>query len=129
MPQPTPQAASLYNALKERKIYCELEAWDEHKHVDITIPWAKIDIEIDGLQHYLEPEQIKADFRRTYYSLHRKDYDTIHIPNYIVEQHLAKLADTIATVSRSHLEAIKEEKKESGFGGVIRGFINGLFEK
>ncbi|MCX6781588.1 MAG: hypothetical protein NTW66_00470 [Candidatus Magasanikbacteria bacterium] len=128
MSQPTPQAVSLYNALRERKIYCELEAWDEHKHIDISIPWAQIDIEIDGLQHYTNPEEIKKDFRRTYYSVHRKDYDTIHIPNYIIESHLNQVADALAAVARSHHDALKEEKADSDFRGVIRRFINGLFE-
>jgi len=113
MPNPTPQAQSLYNALKSRQIHCILEAWDDHKHIDISIPWAKIDIEVDGLQHYTDPEQIKSDFRRSYYSTTDDDYDTFHVPNTVIEQHLDQVADALAVVARSHYKAIKEEEKEN----------------
>jgi len=110
MSQPTPQAVSLYNALRERKIYCVKERWDGHKHVDISIPWAMIDVEIDGNHHYTDPEQIKRDFRRSWYSVQNKDYDTFHIPNIIIEHKLEQVADAIAIVARSHYKAIKEEE-------------------
>jgi hypothetical protein len=109
MPQPTPQAVNLYNALMGRKIHCILEAWDEHKHIDISIPWAKIDIEVDGLQHYTNPEQIKADFERSWYSTMDDDFDTFHVPNMIIDQHLDQVADALAVVARSHYKAIKEK--------------------
>lgn len=122
----TPQAVSLYNALLERGIKCEMEAWDGHKHVDISIYWARIYIEVDGLQHYTSPEQIKADFRRNYYSTIKEDYiDTFHVPNIIIEQHLNEVADAIASVARSHYEAIKEEKKNTG----LLGWIKNIFIK
>ena len=111
MHQITPQVTKLYNALMERKIKCELECYDGHKHIDISIPWAKIDIEVDGLHHYINPDQILSDFQRSYWSITRDDYDTFHVPNIIVDQHLEKVADAIAVIARSHYEAIKEEKK------------------
>ena len=109
MPQPTPQAISLYNALIDRRIHCILEAWDDHKHIDISIPWAKIDIEVDGLQHYTNSEQINSDFLRTYFSIEKDDFDTFHVPNLIIDQHVDKVADALAIVARSHLKSIKEE--------------------
>ena len=45
---PTPQAQALHDALVARGIECELEPWDGHKHVDLGIPRAKINIEIDS---------------------------------------------------------------------------------
>jgi len=111
MSNPSPQAINLYKALTNRGIKCRMEAWDEHKHIDISIPWAKIDIEVDGLQHYTDPEQIKADFRRSYYSTTNDDFDTIHIPNSIIDSYLDRVANAIASVARSHYEAIKAENK------------------
>ena len=105
----TPQVTKLYNALIERGIKCEMEVFDGHKHIDISIPWAMIDIEVDGLQHYIDPEQIKSDFKRNYWSIQRDDYDTFHIPNTIIDSHLEKVADAIAVVARDHYKSIKEE--------------------
>jgi len=108
MEKTTPQARALYEALQKRGIHCKLEAYDGYKHIDISIPWAKIDIEIDGLQHYLDPEQLMSDFDRARLSAQNDDFDTMHIPNIIVEQHLERIADTIAIVAREWYEAINK---------------------
>ncbi len=110
MPNPTPQAQSLFNALRQRKIYCELEKWDEDKHIDLTIPWARIDIEVDGIHHYTDPEQIISDFDRSYWSITRDDYDTIHIPNIIVDKYLDKIADALAVAARKRHKDIKDSE-------------------
>lgn len=107
----TPQVINLYNALRSRDIKCEMEVWDGHKHVDISITWAMIDIEVDGLYHYTKPEQIRADFNRSYWSITRDDYDTLHIPNIIIDHHLEEVANAIASVARTRYEEIKEESK------------------
>jgi len=107
----TPQVTNLYNALRERNIKCEIEFWDGHKHIDISIPWAMIDIEVDGLHHYTNPEQIRSDFNRNYWSIKRDDFDTLHIPNIIIENHLDAVANAIASVARVRYEEIKEENK------------------
>lgn len=122
MPQSTHQTISLHDALQRRGIKCKMEVWDGHKHVDISIPWAMIDIEIDGTQHYTNPEQIMSDFKRSYWSIQRDDYDTFHVPNIMVENHLDQVADALATVARSHYKAIKEEN--SGFWGWIKKLLN-----
>ena len=44
----TPQTKALYDALRKWGIKCKLEAYDGYKHVDISIEWAKLNIEIDG---------------------------------------------------------------------------------
>lgn len=113
MCQISPQVTNLYNALMSRKIKCELEVYDGHKRIDISIPWAKIDIEVDGLHHYTNPDQIQSDFQRSYWSMTRDDYDTLHIPNIIVDQHLDRVADAIAVVARSHYELLKKREKKS----------------
>jgi very-short-patch-repair endonuclease len=72
----------------------ELEHWDGHKHVDIFIPEAKLYIEIDGLQHYVDPIQFKADLTRDHYSDEDKFF-TKHISNQLIETHCVEIADTI----------------------------------
>ncbi|MFA5360037.1 MAG: hypothetical protein WC349_03740 [Patescibacteria group bacterium] len=108
MDKTTPQSRELYEALLARGIKCELEKWDGYKHIDISIPWAKIDIEVDGLQHFLDSEQIKSDFKRSYWSITNDDYDTIHIPNIIIEKYLDKVADAIAKVARDNYYDMKD---------------------
>jgi len=109
MRESTQQAKKLYRALMNRGIKCELEKWDGYKHIDISISWAKIDIEIDGLQHYINPKQIKADFSRSYHSVMDDDYDTIHIPNIIIEKYLDKVAGAITKVARDNYYDMKDE--------------------
>lgn len=105
---PTPQAIKLYTALKTAKIKSTLESYDGHKHVDISIEWANLDIEIDGNHHYLDPEQIAKDLDRTYYSQENDEIDTFHVPNFIVDNHLEQLVKAIAKVARERYNAIKE---------------------
>ncbi|MEI7688565.1 MAG: hypothetical protein WCI91_00040 [Candidatus Nomurabacteria bacterium] len=50
------------------------------KHIDLSIPSAKINIEIDGSQHLTDAYQIMSDLRRSHFSV-LDGYDTIHIPN------------------------------------------------
>lgn len=94
----TPQAEMLYNALIKRGIKCEKEKWDGYKHIDIAITWAKINIEVDGNQHYTDPKQMIADYKRNYYS-NLRGYQTIRLPNFIIEQDLDEVADSIAQVA------------------------------
>lgn len=54
----TSQARKLSEALKRKGIKHKLEAWDGYKHVDISIGWAKLNIEIDGKQHILNANQL-----------------------------------------------------------------------
>lgn len=96
----TPQAKALREALIKRGIKCELEKWDGYKHIDIAIPWAKLNIEIDGIQHYTDPKQMTSDCQRTYYSI-QKGFKTIRYPNFVIEKNLDRVADGIASVARN----------------------------
>ncbi|MFH1582281.1 MAG: DUF559 domain-containing protein [bacterium] len=95
---PTKQVKALNEALKERKIKTKLEHSDKHKHVDIAILGTNIYIEIDGLHHYTDSRQIEKDFKRDYYST-REGYNTIHIPNELIDKHLDKIANAICKVA------------------------------
>ena len=64
-------------------------------HIDIAIVKAKLNLEIDGLQHNLNYNQAMSDISRTGHSLD-KGYTTWHIPNIVVRKNLNKTADEIA---------------------------------
>lgn len=79
----TVEAIRLYFALKQKGVPAELEKFDGFKHIDIAIPEAKVNIEVDGIQHNFDSRQALADLKRTYYSF-LKGYHTIRIPNSLV---------------------------------------------
>jgi very-short-patch-repair endonuclease len=97
----TKQAAMLKAALEKRGIIVEAEKWDGHKHIDLVIHRARLNIEIDGKQHFESPQQIMSDLSRNHFS-DVYGYSTIHIPNFICEspEDLAKSANALARVAR-----------------------------
>lgn len=104
MSQATYYAKLLKKYLQKLGIKVEEEVYDGHKHVDLSIDRAKLDIEVDGAQHLTNPGQIITDFKRTNYS--REDgYETIRVHNLDVEHDVENIATAIAEVS-----AIREEK-------------------
>lgn len=105
---PTSQAQALHDALIARGIKCELEKYDGYKHIDLAIPWARMNIEVDGSQHYLDPKQMMADDKRDYYSM-CKGFKTFRLPNLIIENRLDEVADTLAQVARNRY--YKNKKK------------------
>jgi len=104
--EPTPQAKKLHDALNIRDIHNELEFDDGHKHVDIYVPSAKLNLEADGKYHLTDPEQLFRDLKRDSYS-HEKGISTIHIQNDFVEWKLDELADTIAKVAETRKKEIE----------------------
>lgn len=76
----TDKALNLYFALKARKVKAQLEKYDGFKKIDIAIPSAKINIEVDGRHHNTNTKQAFSDLQRTYYSF-KKGYFTLRIPN------------------------------------------------
>ena len=91
------QARKLHSALLQRRIVCEIEKWDNHKHIDISIESAVLYIEIDGDKHYTDADTIMRDLKRDHFS-NEEDYDTLHIPNFIIDTKLNEVADAIAEV-------------------------------
>jgi very-short-patch-repair endonuclease len=94
----TPEALALKKALEDEGIIVEAEKWDGHKHNDLVIHRARMNIEVDGRQHYLDPFQILSDLARNHYS-NQKGYDTVHIPNDYVRSDLHKIARALATAA------------------------------
>jgi len=82
-------------------IRCKLEAYDGYKHVDISISWVGLNIEIDGRHHLLNSKQLLcSDLERDYYSQDDDDIRTIQIPSSEIDTSVSKVADSIAKVAR-----------------------------
>lgn len=96
---PTPQTEILNQALVKRGLHTITEFYDGHKHIDIALPFAKIYIEVDGLQHLMKADQILADFEREHYS-DMKGFHTLHIPNLIIEKDVTKVARAIEKLAK-----------------------------
>ncbi len=75
----------------------EAEKWDGHKHIDLVIHRARLNIELDGKQHYENARQIVSDLQRSHYSDY-KGFDTIHIPNILIQSEFDRqhVADAIS---------------------------------
>ena len=103
--QTTFEAIRLYFALKLRGVPAEMEKFDGFKHIDIAIPEAKINIEVDGGHHNYNDSQALADLKRTYFSF-LKGYYTIRIPNSLVynEYVLNETADFIVGILNESLK-------------------------
>ena len=118
----TPQVTKLYNALMNRGVKCKMEDNDGYKTVDISIPEARIYVEVDGLHHYTDPIQMRSDFERSYWSYKRNDFDTIHIPNIIIDSQLDRVADALSSVAKRYINEIEENNR--GLWNKIRNFFN-----
>lgn len=101
---PTKETQNLKTALEKLGIQVYVEVDDGHKHIDLTIPKAKINVEIDGIQHLTNPNQIIADLNRGYYS-HKKGFSTMHIPNEMINSYLKEISEALAEASK-----IKEQE-------------------
>lgn len=93
----TKQTEKLADALRARNVRVAVEHWDGHKHVDIFVPDARLYIEVDGLQHYIDPKQIIADLRRDHFS-DGDDFSTMRVTNQLIETHLDEIANAVAEV-------------------------------
>lgn len=98
----TEHTTELFNELRKLGINAVLEYNDGHKHIDIAILDARIFIEVDGLHHYTDADQIERDFKRNHFS-DGDDFDTIHIPNLIIEHHRLAVARAIEKIVKKRL--------------------------
>lgn len=108
--RPTKYAGLLRKTLQKLGIRVLTEVNDGHKSIDLTIPSAKLDIEVDGNQHLTDASQIVRDLKRSHYS-DREGYDTIHIPNAELKENLGGIASAVAEASKIREEEIKKSKK------------------
>ena len=96
---PTKEACALKEALEQKGIRVYIELDDGYKHIDLAIPKAKINVEVDGIQHLTNPHQIVTDLSRGYYS-HKNGFDTMHIPNEMIHLHLKEISEALAEASK-----------------------------
>lgn len=75
----------------------QLEYSDGHKTVDIAILNPRIYIEVDGLQHFTNPEQIMRDFKRSHFS-DGDDFNTFYVTNQIIDRYLDEVVDALVKV-------------------------------
>ena len=90
----TNESIDLYFALKRRDVPAILEKNDGFKTIDIAVPHAKVNIEVDGAHHNYSSEQAMRDLHRTLYSF-KKGYSTLRIPNSLARHNLEEAADLI----------------------------------
>lgn len=90
----TDEAIELYFALKRRGVPALIEKHDGFKTIDIAVPDAKVNIEVDGTHHNFNSQQAFSDLNRTLYSF-KKGFFTLRIPNSLVRFHLEDTADKI----------------------------------
>ena len=90
----TDEAINLYFALKKRGVPAILEKNDGFKTIDIAVPEAKVNIEVDGGHHNFNHRQAMRDLERTLYS-YKKGFSTLRIPNSLARLHLEDAADKI----------------------------------
>ena len=95
--QVSAHAKVLFDALIAEGIFTILEHCDEHKCVDLYIPEIKLFIEVDGLSHFIDPEQIMTDFMRDHYS-DDAGFNTMRIPNVLIETNLSAIVSAIRKV-------------------------------
>lgn len=96
---PTYYANLLRRYLQKFGVKVDQEVYDGHKHVDLSIDSAKLDIEVDGLQHLTNSDQIIADIKRSSYS--REDgYETIRVHNVDLKEDVEHIAEAISEVAK-----------------------------
>ena len=108
--EPTPEAKNLKAALEKLGIKVLAEVDDGHKRIDLAIPSARINIEVDGDQHLTDAEQIVSDLSRAHFS-DELGFDTVHITNKSIKSNLGGIASALAEASKIREEQLKQNPK------------------
>ena len=104
----TQEAIDLYEALKKRGVPAELEKYVGGMTVDIAIPEAMVNIEVDGIHHNADPRTALQDLKRTFHAF-RKGYLTLRIPNSLVKFSLDETAQFITDFLNESLDQLEDE--------------------
>jgi len=104
--KPTKEAQDLKEALEKLGMRVLAEVNDRHKHIDLSIPDARMNIEVDGIQHLTDPYQIISDLKRSHFS-DDLGYDTVHIPNQAIHANLGGIASALAEAATLRIESLK----------------------
>ena len=97
------------NLLKGYGWNVEFEKWDGYKHIDIAITKAKFNIEVEGSQHNLNPNQAFTDQLRDFYS-DQKGFVTKRIPNSLLKDDMGakKIAELIDKQLQERVEQLRK---------------------
>ncbi len=106
--EPTFEAKKLYYALVDEGVPAKLELNDGYKTIDIAVPDAMINIEVDGGQHNFDSKQAISDLKRTYYSI-KKGYFTIRIPNSLIRDYFDDTVNLIVEILKESRKQLDEE--------------------
>lgn len=122
--QPTSEARLLGQKIEELgKWTVKYEFFDGHKNIDLSIPFAKVDIEVDGLQHATTKEQALADLKRSYYSYKERGFVTLHVPNIVIRDRAT--INEAAKFINNFLEENYNDVKDNIFVRFFKGFFSG----
>jgi len=109
--RPTVEERMLQTALEAHGVRVLSHIKDGYKTIDLAIPSAKINIEIDGKQHLTDPRQIISDLSRSHYS-DALGYETVHIPNLYIHNDLNKIASALAEAAKIREKQITQGLKK-----------------
>ncbi len=101
----------LYYALKNKGVNAKLGLNDGYKTIDIAVPDARLNIEVDGRQHNLSADQALSDLKRTYYSL-KKGYFTIRVPNSLIRYHFEETVELLINMVEELIAQLEEEDED-----------------
>ena len=102
----TSQTVWLWIELRSRGVPVQLEKWDGYKTIDLAIPEARCNIEVDG-RHHQNFDQAFLDLKRMRYSL-EKGFVTIRVPNSLVEDATPGELDGIVDELVMCIQAIRD---------------------
>ena len=118
----TTQALKLSEALNEKGVNHVLEYDDGFKHVDIAIEWAKLYLEIEGVQHLYTPKQMITDYKRDKYSL-KDGFYTIRIPNTIIQKDVRSVAECVSDLASLRHREISDNQEKTTSNGVSKTVV------
>jgi len=103
-----PHALKLYEALRKRGVFCELESYNSAKHIDIAVNDARLYIGIDGEHHNLDAEQLYIDLVKDEESF-KEGFATKRFTLKELDEHMEGIADTLAEVIHQRIKKIQQE--------------------
>jgi very-short-patch-repair endonuclease len=104
----SPHALKLYESLRRRGVFCELESYTSSKHVDIAVRDAKLYIGIDGEHHNFDPEQLYIDLVKDEESS-KEGFATKRYSLKEIDESLDGIADTLAEVIKQRVKKIQQD--------------------
>ncbi|MBU2612825.1 MAG: hypothetical protein KKB62_03835 [Nanoarchaeota archaeon] len=105
----TPRQRKLFYALKNQGVPARLEFNDGYKTIDIAVPDAMINIEVDGVPHNSFGKQALQDLKRTYHSI-KNGYFTLRIPNSLIDPYFDETVDLIVEILNESRDQLENEE-------------------